>query len=78
MQALSLNPDNKIARKHVDRLSQLDGVVAAAPVASGSRAAVRFITDSAKATVSELVNPADARVLAIHPVLNPPPRVDVD
>ncbi len=62
--ALGLSPDNKIARKHVDRLSQLAGEVASAPVASGSRAAVRFITDSAKATVSELVNPADARVLA--------------
>ncbi len=63
-QALSLSPDNRIARKHVDRLSQLDGAVAAAPVASGSRAAVRFITDSAKATVTELVNPASARILA--------------
>ncbi len=62
--ALSLKPDNKIARKHVDRLSQLDGEVAATPVASGARAAVRFITDSAKATVTELVNAADARVLA--------------
>ncbi len=62
--ALALSPDNKIARKHVDRLSQLAGEVASAPVISGSRAAVRFITDSAKATVTELVNPAAARVLA--------------
>ena len=62
--ALSLSPDNKIARKHVDRLSQLDGAVAAAPVTSGARAAVRFITDSAKATVTELLNPAEPRVLA--------------
>lgn len=62
--ALSLSPDNKIARKHVDRLSQLAGTVASAPVMSGARAAVRFITDSAKATVSELVNPAIVRILA--------------
>lgn len=62
--ALILDPDNKIARRHVERLSRLDGVVAAAPVTSGSRAAAKFITDSAKATVTELVNPADARVLA--------------
>ena len=62
--ALKLKPDNKIARKHVDRLSKLDGEVARTSVASGSRAALRFITDSAKATVSELVNPASSRVLA--------------
>ncbi len=62
--ALSLSPDNKIARKHVDRLSQLAGEVAVTPVTSGSRAAVRFITDSAKATVTELINPAGSRVLA--------------
>ncbi|MDA1297680.1 MAG: tetratricopeptide repeat protein [Chloroflexi bacterium] len=62
--ALSLDPDNKIARKHVNRLSQLDGTVAAAPVTSGARVAAKFITDSAKATVTELVNPASARVLA--------------
>lgn len=62
--ALTLSPDNKIARKHVDRLSQLAGEVASAPVASGARAAVRFITDSAKATVTELLNPASVRILA--------------
>ncbi len=62
--ALSLDPNNKIARKHVDRLAQLSGTVATAPVASGSRAAVRFITDAAKATVTELVDPAEPRVLA--------------
>lgn len=62
--ALSLSPDNRIARKHVDRLSQLGGQIASAPVMTGARAAVRFITDSAKATVTELVNPAGARILA--------------
>lgn len=62
--ALELSPNNKIARKHVDRLSQLDGAVATATVAPGSRASVRFITDSAKATVTELLNPAAPRVLA--------------
>jgi tetratricopeptide (TPR) repeat protein len=63
-QALSLNPDNRIARKHVDRLSQLDGEVASTPVSSGSRASAKFITDSAKATVTELINPASPRILA--------------
>lgn len=62
--ALTLSPDNKIARRHVDRLSRLDGVVAAAPVTSGSRVAAKFITDSAKATVTELVNPSVGRILA--------------
>jgi hypothetical protein len=62
--ALSRDPDNKIARKHADRLAQLDGPVASAPSTSGSRMALRFITDSAKATVTELLNPAPAKVLA--------------
>ena len=62
--AITRDPDNKIARKHVDRLSQLDGPVASAPVTSGSRMALRFITDSAKATVTELLNPAPVRILA--------------
>ena len=62
--ALQLAPGNKIAQKHVDRLSQLDGQVASAPSASGVRAATRFITDSAKATVTELTRPADPRTLA--------------
>lgn len=62
--ALAISPDNKIARKHVDRLAQLSGQVSSAPVMSGARAAVRFITDSAKATVTELINPAGPRILA--------------
>lgn len=62
--ALALSPENKIARKHVERLSQLDGKVASTPVTSGSRFAAKFITDSAKATVTELINPAPPRVLA--------------
>ena len=62
--ALTRDPDNKIARKHADRLVQLDGPVASAPSTSGSRMALRFITDSAKATVTELLNPATAKVLA--------------
>ncbi len=61
---LSLNPENRIARRHVDRLSKLDGQVAAAPVTSGSRTAMKFITDSAKSTITELLNPASPRVLA--------------
>jgi hypothetical protein len=48
----------------VERLSKLDGKVASAPVISGSRTAAKFITDSAKATVTELVNPASVQVLA--------------
>jgi tetratricopeptide (TPR) repeat protein len=62
--ALELAPGNRIAQKHVDRLSQLNGRVASAPSASGARVATRFITDSAKATVSELTHTADQRVLA--------------
>jgi tetratricopeptide (TPR) repeat protein len=61
---LTRDPDNKIARKHADRLAQLDGPVARAPTTSDSRIALRFITDSAKATVTELLNPATAKNLA--------------
>jgi tetratricopeptide (TPR) repeat protein len=62
--ALELSPGNRIAQKHLDRLSQLNGHVASAAVTSGTRAAARFITDSAKATVTELIRPAETRVLA--------------
>ena len=62
--ALTRDPDNKIARQHVDRLAQLDGPVASAPSTSGSRMALRFITDSAKSTVTELLNSAPSKVLA--------------
>ena len=63
--ALKLAPGNRIAVKHLARLNQLDSATPTLAAARpGLRSVTRFITDSAKATVTELVDPAGENILA--------------
>ena len=63
--ALTLAPDNRIARRHLDRIGRLGGSNTPVRLKSAPRqTSAHFISDSAKSTVTELVKQVTAEVLA--------------